>query len=352
MVLGLIAPLACTNDPQPPADITPVDHTTKITKPSPAMVRFVAPNGEDRGPGTRQQPWRTLSRALQAVWRGQVLYVRGGVYKERLSHLTLHRGTSSRPIQVRNFPGERPILQGSLSLTRPRYWQFSGINVTADPSLRKVPPALVRVIGGIGWSWSNSEISGSMGSTNVMVVGSGTDEPASWSLQNNCIHTVNTAARVTRASNLALADMGDAGPGVISRNLFFGDRAEYQIAIGSPDGGGPSGVTLSHNTIYGGQVPLSIAGDASRIRIERNILAGGVSDVLIRWNTDDAAVDNEALQNLGADATTFLRPAGEAAMGGPGNVVVPTLSFSDGKDCDGFTTTDSMALPYGRDGVG
>jgi hypothetical protein len=352
MVLGLMAPLACTEDPRTPDAITPVDHTTKTTQAGPGMVRFVAPNGDDQAPGTRQRPWRTFSRALQAVWRGQVLYVRGGVYKERLSHLTLHRGTNSKPIEVRNFPGERPILQGSISLTRPRHWRFSGINVTADPSLRKVPPALVRVFGGIGWSWSHSEISGSMGSTNVMVVGSGGDEPASWSLLHNCIHTVNTAARVTRASNLSLADMADAGPGLISRNLFFGNRAEYQIAIGSPDGGGPTGVTLSHNTIYGGQVPLSMAGDASGIRIERNILAGGVSDVLIRWNTDEAAVDNEVLQNLGADAATFLRPAAEAAIGGPGNVLVPTLSFSGGESCDGFATTDSMALPYGRDGVG
>jgi hypothetical protein len=50
--------------------------------------------------------------------------------------------------------------------------------------------------------------------------------------------------------------------------------------------------------------------------------------------------------------TVFLRPAAQTAIGGPGNVVVPPLTFTGGEDCDGFRTTDSMALPYGRDGVG
>jgi hypothetical protein len=345
-------PLACTSDPEPPGDVAPVTHSTMKTRPE--MVRFVAPDGDDSGPGTRKRPWKTLSKALQAVWRGQVLYVRGGVYQEQLTHLNLHRGSRSKPIQVRNFAGERPIIQGNISLVRPQYWRFSGINVTADPSRRRVPPALVRMIGGVGWSWSNSEVSGSNGGTNVMVVGRGKGEPSGWSLTRNCIHDVNTAARVTRASNLSLADMTKAGPGVVARNLFFGVRSEYQIAIGSPEGGGPSGVTVTHNTIIGGQVPISMAGDTSSVRIERNILAGGVSDVLIRWNTTGGGTaGNEVTQNLGSGIDKlFLRPAGQAAIGGPGNVVVPPLTFSGGEDCDGFRTTDSMALPYGRDGVG
>lgn len=350
LAVAAMALLACTNDTEPTVDTTrSVDHVT----PRPEMVRYVAPDGRDKGPGTKQRPWRTLSRALQAVWRGQVLYVRGGVYQEQLTHLSLHRGTSSRPIVVRNFPGERPTIQGNISLTRPLHWQFSGINVTADASLRRTPPALVRVIGGIGWSWSNSEISGSMGGTNVLVVGKGDHEPASWSLTHNCIHDVNTAARVTRASNLALADMKAAGPGEVTRNLFFGDRSEYQVAIGSTEGGGPSGLALTYNTIVGGQVPILLAGDTSRVRIERNLLAGGVSDVLIRWNGTGGATDNEVLQNLGTgDSKVFLRPAAESAVGGVGNVVVPSLSFAGGEDCDGFQAADGMALPYGRDGIG
>ena len=317
----------------------------------PEAKRFVGPDGRDDWPGTRERPWRTLHRALEAVYRGQVLYIRGGVYREDLSRLQLHRGGKYRPILVRNFPGERPVLKGSIALRRPMYWQIRGLNVTANPHATSVPPALVKVIGGVGWSWTKSEIWGSRGSANVLVVGDGVQEPESWTLTQNCLHDVKPAAGVTRSSNLALADMAAAGPGLVSRNLIFGERAEFQVALGSAKGGGPTDVKVLNNTMYGGDVSVSIAGDASFMRVERNIMTGTTSEVLVRWNARRGR-SNEVLQNIGSGALVFMRPAAEARIGGAGNVLDPTLSFIGEQDCDGFRTTNSAALPYGRYGIG
>ncbi|MGH3508008.1 MAG: hypothetical protein ACRDO2_12475 [Nocardioidaceae bacterium] len=347
--MSLTVPLACTED-EPDRSAESVSSERDAT--APRTFRYVAPSGRDDWPGTKHRPWRTLARAIEAVYRGQTLYVRGGVYREHLDRLQLHRGTSSRPIVVRSYPGERPVLRGSIALNRPMYWRVSGINVTADPSTpQDRAGSLVKVAGGLGWSWTNSEIWGSLGATNVLVVGKQRVEPSNWSLSYNCIHDVATTARVTRTSNVTLAGMGEAGPGLVSRNLIFGDRAELQVAIGAVEGGGPTDVRLTNNTIYGGQVPVTIAGDTSSVRLQRNLIGGGTADVVVRWSPSSGAADNEVSQNLGTDALTFLRPLADESIGGPGNIIADSLSF-DEQSCDGFKTTESVALPYGRYGVG
>jgi hypothetical protein len=349
VVLGLLVPIGCTREePDRSAESVSAEKAATPVR----SVRYVSPDGRNDWPGSKQRPWRTLGRAFEAVYRGQKLYVRGGIYRERLDKLQLHRGTSARPIVVRSFPGERPVLQGSIALNRPMYWQVHGLNVTADPARSyAASSSLVKVAGGVGWSWTDSEIWGSRGATNVLVVGKYGVEPSAWSLNYNCIHDVATSIAKTRSSNVTLAGMDAAGPGWVSRNLIFGDRAEFQVAIGSTEGGGPTDVVLANNTIHGGRVPVSIAGDASSIRVQRNLLGGGAGDVLVRWSPAAGAQDNEVSQNLGHGANTFFRPYAETAIGGPGNILMNGLDVGE-RSCAGFRTTESVALPYGRYGVG
>lgn len=78
-------------------------------------ARFVSPDGDDRAPGTRERPWRTIGKAVAALGPGQTAYLRAGVYVEATSGpcgsaynaINWNRsGTHSAPITIAGAPGE------------------------------------------------------------------------------------------------------------------------------------------------------------------------------------------------------------------------------------------------------
>lgn len=76
-----------------------------------AAEHWVATGGDDDAAGTRDSPWATLQHAADEATAGSTIYVRGGVYAQRLN--VTASGAPGRPIVFRNEPGERPVLDGS-----------------------------------------------------------------------------------------------------------------------------------------------------------------------------------------------------------------------------------------------
>jgi NPCBM/NEW2 domain/Right handed beta helix region len=74
-------------------------------------VYWVAIDGDDAGPGTRDEPWATLQHAADAVGPGATVIVRGGVYEQRVDVGV--SGAPGRPITFAAAPGERIVLDGS-----------------------------------------------------------------------------------------------------------------------------------------------------------------------------------------------------------------------------------------------
>src|SRR5262249_1573205 len=75
--------------------------------------RFVDPaKGDDAAAGTEPAPWRTLTHATRQLNPGDTLYLRGGVYWERVA-LT-KSGTTEGPITIAGYPGELAVLDGGL----------------------------------------------------------------------------------------------------------------------------------------------------------------------------------------------------------------------------------------------
>jgi hypothetical protein len=75
---------------------------------------YVAQNGRDSNPGTRQRPWRTVQRALDRLRPGQRALVRRGTYAQ--DHVIERAGTALAPITLAAYPGERVVLHaGSTS---------------------------------------------------------------------------------------------------------------------------------------------------------------------------------------------------------------------------------------------
>jgi len=76
-------------------------------------ARFVDANaGNDADKGSEAKPWKTILHAFTQLSPGDTLYLRGGVYHERL--ITNLRGTKERAITIRSYPGELGIIDGGI----------------------------------------------------------------------------------------------------------------------------------------------------------------------------------------------------------------------------------------------
>ncbi len=93
------------------------------------MVFFVALNGQDSNPGTREKPFATLERARDAIraargtkgteWHGATVWLAGGFYERRESFelTTKDSGTAEAPVIYRALPGETVRLVGGVRVT-------------------------------------------------------------------------------------------------------------------------------------------------------------------------------------------------------------------------------------------
>ena len=104
-------------DPEPtdpePTDPDPTPEPPDADYPEPTY--WVATYGSDSNDGrTAETAFRTIRKAASVVRPGDVVYIRGGVYKE---YLTADRwptsGQEGRPITIMGAPGETAILDGS-----------------------------------------------------------------------------------------------------------------------------------------------------------------------------------------------------------------------------------------------
>ncbi|KUF22731.1 right-handed parallel beta-helix repeat-containing protein [Bacillus safensis] len=72
---------------------------------------YVAVNGNDKNPGTKQKPFRTLKKAASMAKAGTTIYMRGGTYKEKL--IVRHSGTKKAPVVFQAYGKEKPVISGA-----------------------------------------------------------------------------------------------------------------------------------------------------------------------------------------------------------------------------------------------
>jgi hypothetical protein len=74
-------------------------------------IYYVDSSGNDENAGTKKYPWKTLQHAADAAKPGSTVYVRGGVYKQKLK-ITRSGSAGGRSITFASFPGETAIIDG------------------------------------------------------------------------------------------------------------------------------------------------------------------------------------------------------------------------------------------------
>ena len=84
-------------------------------------VIFVSPDGNDLNPGDADAPVRTVEKALQKARSRQsgesVIYLRDGEYRfEKPLQLTQSDGNKDKSLTLAAYPGESPVIKGSVKL--------------------------------------------------------------------------------------------------------------------------------------------------------------------------------------------------------------------------------------------
>jgi len=69
-----------------------------------------AKQGSNENDGTEAKPWKTFGHALRLLRPGDTLYLRGGIYYEKV--FLTQSGTKESPITIRAFPGELVTIDG------------------------------------------------------------------------------------------------------------------------------------------------------------------------------------------------------------------------------------------------
>jgi hypothetical protein len=71
---------------------------------------YVAPTGDDAGPGTKEKPWKTVQHAADTAKAGDTVTILSGTYHERVA--VKNSGEPGRPIRFVAPPGEVATLDG------------------------------------------------------------------------------------------------------------------------------------------------------------------------------------------------------------------------------------------------
>jgi hypothetical protein len=328
--------------------------------PAPRTV-WVAPwgadytsNGYTPGPGTFDQPWATLLRSFHRLCAGDTLFVRGGTYTENAGW-GLHPGTSSYPIKVYSYKKERVVIMGTLTMNSANYWTFGGINVTRDPNQPR-KQALVNIVNGVGWTFSNAEIWGTNGVSNMMISSSVSGEPRSYRVVGNCIHdNLATGDPFMNDHNIYLMPGYKSGPGIIERNIIWGAKNGANIkAAGSTSSTGAAYVTIRYNTMLKAGAGVIIGYGTHHVSMVRNLVGqqygGGPSYNGAMFGNHVSGVGDVAgysgvwgyPKSIGntADSTTGIKNGGHIVWVRP---VWDSIS-----SCSGFHPQDAASAAYGR----
>jgi hypothetical protein len=322
---------------------------------------YLSTGGNDGNPGTVGAPWRTFTSSLPKLQPGDLLLVRGGTYVERFNLPVFHNPASAgSPIVVRAYPGERPVVRGLMNIRGASYWTFDGINVTWDGATPTSDP-LVRLMNGVGWTFTNAEVWNSHARAGIIVGSSVSGEPSNWTLRGNCVHDTRTTDGVNTDHNLYLAG-GDFGPGLVERNILFNATNGENIKLGgsTPSSRGTGHVEVRYNTMYNGGQNMVVPWKSHHNTIEWNLMGKAVGK---SWypNLRGYALtgaDNVAHDNAGFAAARFLLNTdssstrvsyGVADRGGNRFPVAPAF---DGAGCGGFFPQDWVSREYGRYAAG
>lgn len=309
---------------------------------------WIAPDGDDEGPGTEDHPWSTFTAALPQLQPGDTLHVEDGEYRERVREPPVTAATSDERIRVAAALGASPVVRGLFWLRDADYWQIEGLNVTWDDERNDRHEHMVKLSGGTGWEFTGAEVWGARSYAAILVA----DEPADWRLADLCVHDTHES-NGTNQDHLIYVNNGlDGGDGLIERSLLFGAPNGSGVKLGgsSRNSGGAANVTVRATTIADAAQPVLIAWGSRNNIIEHSILttAGRNYGAIRGYQLD--GVGNVARGNVAFDVQTLLlNDEGYRGVQDGGDNRFPLDPMFDREDsCDGYQPREVQVAAAGH----
>ncbi|GAB1469207.1 hypothetical protein MASR2M66_00830 [Chloroflexota bacterium] len=114
----------------------------------PKNIRYVSMTGNDANPGTLEQPWKTMQKAMETITAGDLVYIRKGQYDGLQGGWVFQNsGTQAQPIALTNYPGEQVILKITNATAIDHYIFRCSINPHNPPSWQTPKADYIRITG-------------------------------------------------------------------------------------------------------------------------------------------------------------------------------------------------------------
>ncbi|WP_068501816.1 right-handed parallel beta-helix repeat-containing protein [Paenibacillus kribbensis] len=201
---------------------------------------YVATSGSDSNAGTSDAPWKTLQHAADVAPVGSTVYVRGGVYNQKLK-ITRSGSASQGPIVFTNYGTETAIIDGT------------GLSVSGTEGLIEL--ADVDYVTVQGFEIRNfTTASKNAVPVGIYVHGSG----GFINLSNNKIHDIKNTVTPTGKDRLGrdahgIAVYGTKAPASI-HDLTISGNELYNLVLGSSESlvlnGNVDGFAVTDNLIH------------------------------------------------------------------------------------------------------
>ncbi len=250
---------------------------------------YVSVSGNDSNPGTIGAPLRTISKAATIATPGSTVYVRGGVYNERV--VVKVSGTAAGGyIQFQGFPGEKAIVDGS-GLAMPPV-------ISTPIGLIQITNRSYIIVSGIEVRNYNSN-SSSFFPAGISITGAGTH----LEIRHNRIHVINNG--IHGAHGLAVY-----GTGALNslNNVIVDGNELYGLVLGTSES-----MALNGNVQHW-SVTNNIIHDCNNIGIDAIGFEGTAPDPTVD-QARDGLISGNVVFNIN-DNTNPAYPPGDNSAGG------------------------------------
>lgn len=223
-----------------------------------------------------------FEQVLPTLTAGDTVEVEPGTYAvgNFRPHLVIYGGraigTAAAPITVTAAdPTRPPLITGAVKFDRLEYWNLSHLRFQG--TIAGLPTLTFN--SGNNWTLMDSEVfgarqTGALANVVVAKVSSAWPMPVNWVIAQNAVHDSGaTPARAGTQHEIYLTAVGNAGRGLIVRNLFYNTPEGAAVKIGNgglPNSPGISGVQVDNNTMFN--------------NFEQVLLHGNVSNNVVRGN--------------------------------------------------------------------
>lgn len=245
-----------------------------------ANAFYVAADGADTNPGTLAAPWRTIQHAADTLAPGDTVYVRGGIYHERVR--ITRSGANGNFITFAAYANETPVIDGT------------GIRVKSgwDPLVRIQDASYIRFEGFEIRNFKTRRVN--RVPIGILIWGAG----EYIEIRRNRVHDIKTNYRGVEGGDAhGIAAYGTRAPDSI-RQLVIDGNELYALKLGSSE------ALVVNGNVEQFEITNNIVRDSNNIGIDAIGFEGVAPD-----EAYDQARDGVIADNLAYNIDSFTNPA-------------------------------------------